>query len=107
MTTCLVQVAPYKDVLFSILPRDTPELQILELGIGTGPNLRYYARPGVHVTSVDPNPAMRPFALASASRALIDPHQLAFLDGVRFIPDSFSISFSSEAGHICCIYHFS
>eukprot|EP00897_Mesotaenium_endlicherianum_P000833 jgi/Mesen1/10750/ME000903S10085 len=57
-------------------------LDILELGLGTGPNLRFYgALPGVRVTGVDPNSAMEPYARGAALAAGLQPSQLSFLQG--------------------------
>jgi ubiquinone/menaquinone biosynthesis C-methylase UbiE len=40
---------------------------ILEIGAGTGPNLRFYA-PGIRWFGLDPNPAMFPYAQQEAQR---------------------------------------
>jgi ubiquinone/menaquinone biosynthesis C-methylase UbiE len=56
-------VAPYKQRLFAEL-RGT----VVELGPGTGVNLRYLDREGVRWVGVDPNPFMHPYLLREAER---------------------------------------
>jgi ubiquinone/menaquinone biosynthesis C-methylase UbiE len=56
-------VAPYKQRLFAEL-RGT----VVELGPGTGVNLRYLDREGVRWIGVDPNPFMRPYLLREAEK---------------------------------------
>jgi ubiquinone/menaquinone biosynthesis C-methylase UbiE len=56
-------VSPYKQRLFAEL-RGT----VVELGPGTGVNLRYLHREEVRWIGVDPNPFMRPYLLREASR---------------------------------------
>ncbi len=56
-------VAPYKQRLFAEL-RGT----VVELGPGTGVNLRYLDREGVRWIGVDPNLFMRPYLLREAER---------------------------------------
>eukprot|EP00271_Cylindrocystis_brebissonii_P002810 TRINITY_DN13595_c0_g2_i1.p1 TRINITY_DN13595_c0_g2~~TRINITY_DN13595_c0_g2_i1.p1 ORF type:complete len:534 (+),score=31.06 TRINITY_DN13595_c0_g2_i1:316-1917(+) len=56
-----------------------PFLEVVEVGVGTGPNFGYYSRPDLHVTGVDPNGAMEPFARAAAERANLP---FTFLPGV-------------------------
>jgi ubiquinone/menaquinone biosynthesis C-methylase UbiE len=58
-------IAPVKRQLFSQL-RPAPvssSLDVVEIGMGTGPSLQYYSRDKQHVsiTAVDPNDFMRPF----------------------------------------------
>ncbi|KAI3876483.1 hypothetical protein MKX03_030300 [Papaver bracteatum] len=62
------EVAGYKEKLFSSLRGKCKD--VLELGIGTGPNLKYYAGDvGVHVYGVDPNKKMEKYAAAAALTA--------------------------------------
>jgi ubiquinone/menaquinone biosynthesis C-methylase UbiE len=56
-------VAPYKQRLFAEL-RGT----VVEIGPGTGVNLRYLNREGVRWIGVDPNPFMLPYLLREAER---------------------------------------
>jgi ubiquinone/menaquinone biosynthesis C-methylase UbiE len=56
-------IAPYKQRLFAEL-RGT----VVELGPGTGVNLRYLHREEVRWIGVDPNPFMRPYLLREAAR---------------------------------------
>jgi SAM-dependent methyltransferase len=55
-----------KRAIFDRLPR-----QVVEIGAGTGANLRYY-RPGTHLTAVEPNPAMHPALRRHAARFKLD-----------------------------------
>lgn len=57
--------------------------KILEIGIGTGPNLRYYAdNPGVDVFGIDPNKKMERYAQTSAEAAGIPPSKFRFMQAV-------------------------
>ncbi|KAK6139390.1 hypothetical protein DH2020_026898 [Rehmannia glutinosa] len=57
--------------------------KILEIGIGTGPNLKYYADyPGIDVFGVDPNRKMEKYALAAAENAGLTPSNFRFMQGV-------------------------
>jgi SAM-dependent methyltransferase len=54
-----------KALLFADLPR-----QVVELGPGTGANLKYF-RPGTHLVAIEPNPHMHPaLARAAAERGI-------------------------------------
>ena len=44
---------------------------VVEIGPGTGPNLRYY-RPGTRLIAIEPNPHMHPALQAAAARRGID-----------------------------------
>lgn len=46
---------------------ETPVVRVLDVGIGTAPNVGYYPR-GAEVTGVDPNPAMTARAVANTRR---------------------------------------
>ncbi|CAM8878426.1 unnamed protein product [Rhodiola kirilowii] len=61
------EVTTYKSQLFAELKGKASE--VLELGIGTGPNLKYYAGAGLHVIGVDPNAKMEKYAKAAATAA--------------------------------------
>ncbi|KAL0021140.1 hypothetical protein WJX77_003984 [Trebouxia sp. C0004] len=55
---------------------------MLEVGMGTGPNLKYFAaQKSVNIVGVDPNPEMAPYAMEAASRAGLTRDQLQMLDG--------------------------
>lgn len=63
-------------------------MRLLEVGIGTGPNLSYMARalgperlPLLRVTGLDPNPAMRPFCQEAAGAAGLGPGQVELVEG--------------------------
>ncbi|KAF6171836.1 hypothetical protein GIB67_007357 [Kingdonia uniflora] len=56
---------------------------VLELGIGTGPNLKYYADDvSIRVFGVDPNKSMEKYAKAAAKAAGLPPSHFAFIQGV-------------------------
>lgn len=57
--------------------------KILEIGIGTGPNLKYYADdPGIDVFGVDPNRKMEKYARAAAETAGLPPSNFRFMQAV-------------------------
>lgn len=68
-------IASVKHQLFSKI---SPSDQVVDVGIGTGPNLRFLPR-GVQVVGVDPNEYMWPYAMAKASSNGID---LRLVEGV-------------------------
>ena len=55
-----VEIAPVKRRLFADLADSERSLSIVELGIGAGPNLQYYARPdrADRIVGVDVNAQM-------------------------------------------------
>lgn len=60
----------------------TPGCTVLELGMGTGPNLRYQAVcPGVQVTGIDVNTAMAQYAHRAAESAGLPQDQLRLVNG--------------------------
>ncbi|KOM45776.1 hypothetical protein LR48_Vigan06g108200 [Vigna angularis] len=75
------EVATYKSQIFSNLKGKG--LRILEIGIGTGPNLSYYASGSdVEVVGIDPNPKMEKYARSSASSAGLPPSNFEFIQAV-------------------------
>ncbi|XP_068638804.1 uncharacterized protein [Aristolochia californica] len=75
------EVADYKTELFTHLTGE--DKKVLELGIGTGPNLKYYARgKGVSVFGVDPNGQMAKYASAASVAAGLPPTRFNFIRGV-------------------------
>ncbi|XP_031475390.1 uncharacterized protein LOC116247368 isoform X1 [Nymphaea colorata] len=67
----------YKEKLFNSLEGENKK--VLELGIGTGPNIGYYANvPNVTVYGVDPNKQMEKYAKAAALRAGLPPSNFYF-----------------------------
>lgn len=75
------KIAGYKSQLLANL-RGKAE-KILEIGIGTGPNLKYYADfPGIHVFGVDPNRKMEKYAQAAAETAGLPPSNFRFMQAV-------------------------
>mmetsp|Transcript_13950 Transcript_13950/g.19186 ORF Transcript_13950/g.19186 Transcript_13950/m.19186 type:complete len:309 (-) Transcript_13950:109-1035(-) len=59
------EIEERKAVLFSQLPENTKE--VLELGLGTGPNLKFY-KPETHVIGVEPNEYMDAYAKSKAEQ---------------------------------------
>ncbi|KAL3501434.1 hypothetical protein ACH5RR_035883 [Cinchona calisaya] len=83
--TCMkpyeAEIAGYKLQLFANLSGKAN--RILELGIGTGPNLKYYANePGVQVFGVDPNMKMEKYARAAAEGAGLPQTNFTFKQAV-------------------------
>ncbi|GAB2234247.1 hypothetical protein Droror1_Dr00003491 [Drosera rotundifolia] len=75
------QIASYKSKLFSAVRGKASE--ILEIGIGTGPNLKYYAgNGGMRVFGVDPNRKMEKYARAAAEDAGLPQENFEFLHAV-------------------------
>ncbi|CAJ1932030.1 unnamed protein product [Sphenostylis stenocarpa] len=75
------EVAMYKSQIFSNLKGKGQ--RILEIGIGTGPNLSYYASGSdVEVVGIDPNPKMEKYARSSASSAGLPPSNFEFIQAV-------------------------
>uniref|UniRef100_M1BS04 S-adenosylmethionine-dependent methyltransferase n=1 Tax=Solanum tuberosum TaxID=4113 RepID=M1BS04_SOLTU len=71
----------YKSELFANLRGQAK--QILEIGIGTGPNLKYYAsEEGTSVYGVDPNRKMEKYAQAAAETAGLPAANFKFLHAV-------------------------
>ncbi|KAH9606966.1 hypothetical protein KSS87_013741 [Heliosperma pusillum] len=75
------EIGRYKRELFSELKGQAKE--ILEVGIGTGPNLKYYASDdGVHVIGVDPNRKMEKYARKAADAAGLAQANFDFIHAV-------------------------
>lgn len=75
------KIAGYKSELFSNLRGKARN--VLEIGIGTGPNLRYYAGDnGVQVIGVDPNRKMEKYAKAAAIEAGLPVPNFKFIQAV-------------------------
>ncbi|KAJ8477472.1 hypothetical protein OPV22_021199 [Ensete ventricosum] len=75
------EVAVYKEKLFAQLTEKVE--QVLELGIGTGPNLKYYAGVGDrYIIGVDPNKQMEKYARASAEAVGLQSTNFRFIRGV-------------------------
>ncbi|XP_055832684.1 uncharacterized protein LOC129901509 isoform X1 [Solanum dulcamara] len=75
------EIEGYKSELFANLRGQAK--QILEIGIGTGPNLKYYASEGgISVYGVDPNRKMVKYAQAAAEAAGLPPANFKFLHAV-------------------------
>ncbi|KAL3823954.1 hypothetical protein ACJIZ3_019983 [Penstemon smallii] len=75
------EIAGYKSRIFASLRGKANK--ILEIGIGTGPNFKYYADyPGANVLGVDPNRKMEKYALAAAEAAGLQPSNFKFVQAV-------------------------
>ncbi|XP_057777229.1 uncharacterized protein LOC130995809 isoform X2 [Salvia miltiorrhiza] len=75
------EIAGYKSELFANL-RGKAE-RIVEIGVGTGPNLKYYADyPDILVFGVDPNRKMQKYAEAAAETAGFPPSNFRFMQAV-------------------------
>ncbi|CAD6242416.1 unnamed protein product [Miscanthus lutarioriparius] len=75
------EIAGYKVKLFSQL--SPAGKSILELGVGAGPNFKYYAsQDGVNVIGVDPNKHMETYARTAAVSAGLRSSSFTFRRGV-------------------------
>ncbi|GMP58323.1 hypothetical protein CsSME_00022034 [Camellia sinensis var. sinensis] len=75
------QAARFKTQIFTNLRGK--DKTVLELGIGTGPNLKYYASDnGVRVFGIDPNKKMEKYAQAAAAAAGLPPENFKFIHAV-------------------------
>ncbi|KAK9675932.1 hypothetical protein RND81_11G042400 [Saponaria officinalis] len=75
------EIGRYKRDLFGQLKGQAKE--ILEIGIGTGPNLKYYAgESGVRVIGVDPNQKMEKYAREAAEAAGLVSENFEFVHAV-------------------------
>ncbi|KAK9276836.1 hypothetical protein L1049_006373 [Liquidambar formosana] len=75
------KIAGYKLQLFTNLKGKAKK--VLEIGIGTGPNLKYYASDtDVQVFGIDPNRKMEKYAKAAAVAAGMPPANFKFLRAV-------------------------
>lgn len=84
---CL-KIADYKAQLFGDLNKEAKN--VLELGIGTGPNLKFYAKSaGIQVIGIDPNRQMEKFARAASIAAGLPITQFQFVQGVWHLSEWF------------------
>uniref|UniRef100_A0A0C9RUW6 TSA: Wollemia nobilis Ref_Wollemi_Transcript_12036_1431 transcribed RNA sequence n=1 Tax=Wollemia nobilis TaxID=56998 RepID=A0A0C9RUW6_9CONI len=73
------EVAGYKVQLLSQLKGEAK--MVLELGVGTGPNMKYYGA-NISVVGIDPNKQMEKYAKAAATAAGIPESHFKFIPGV-------------------------
>ncbi|CAE5963565.1 unnamed protein product [Arabidopsis arenosa] len=75
------EIADYKRKLFEKLAGKAET--VLEIGVGTGPNLKYFAgNENVCVFGMDPNHKMEKYASESAREAGMKPENFRFIQGV-------------------------
>lgn len=75
------KIAGYKSQLFSNLRGKAKK--VLEIGIGTGPNLKYYASgTDIEVSGIDPNMKMEKYAKAAAVASGLPPTNFKFIHAV-------------------------
>ncbi|KAL2904010.1 Methyltransferase-like protein 7A [Bienertia sinuspersici] len=74
------EIAGYKSQLFDNLKGQAEK--VLELGVGTGPNLKYYADNAHKVYGVDPNRKMEKYARGAAAAAGLSPENFKFIQAV-------------------------
>lgn len=75
------EIAVYKEKLFTQLSGEASK--VLEFGVGTGPNFRYYAgAPNRYIVGVDPNKQMEKYARASAEAIGLQSTSFSFVRGV-------------------------
>ncbi|KAG7586429.1 S-adenosyl-L-methionine-dependent methyltransferase [Arabidopsis thaliana x Arabidopsis arenosa] len=75
------QISDYKMELFDNLVGKAEK--VLEIGIGTGPNFKYYtAIPNVSVIGVDPNAKMESYARKSAAEAGLKSEDFTFIQAL-------------------------
>jgi len=75
------KIAEYKRKLFEKLAGKAET--VLEIGVGTGPNLKYFAgNENVCVFGMDPNHKMEKYACESAREAGMKPENFRFMHGV-------------------------
>lgn len=75
------QISDYKMKLFDNLVGKAEK--VLEIGIGTGPNFKYYtAIPNLSVIGIDPNARMESYARKSAEEAGLKPEDFTFIHAV-------------------------
>lgn len=75
----LSEVVAFKSALFSnnVQAND----QVLEIGIGSGPNLKYYGRRASTISALEPNRAFDEYILESAAAAKVSPSKMKIVPG--------------------------
>ena len=75
----LSEVVSFKSDLFSnnIQAND----KVLEIGVGSGPNLKYYGSKASTISALEPNRAFDEFILESAATAKVSPNKMRIVPG--------------------------
>ena len=75
----LSEVVAFKSDLFSdnIQAND----KVLEIGVGSGPNLKYYGSKASTISALEPNRAFDEFILESAAAAKVSPNKMRIVPG--------------------------
>eukprot|EP00892_Ulva_mutabilis_P007416 jgi/Ulvmu1/5046/UM021_0063.1 len=85
MTGYEAEITPTKQCLFQHITRQTERLgrpvDMIDVGIGTGPNLPYYAANARTIVGLDPNSYMAGYAVQACQAADCDPTKLSFVEG--------------------------
>lgn len=86
LSNVFLKIAGYKGKLFSNLKLKGTKKKVLELGVGTGPNFKYYVDNSdlSIIIGVDPNKQMEKYARSSAATAGLPASNFNFLRGVQF-----------------------
>lgn len=93
----LGKIAAYKSQLFPNLKGKAKK--VLEIGIGTGPNLKYYAGDtDVQVFGVDPNRKMEKYAQEAAVAAGLPPANFKFIQAVCLLLYQLGLFFHRRCG---------
>ncbi|XP_035842863.1 methyltransferase-like protein 7B isoform X9 [Helianthus annuus] len=90
------EIAGYKSELFANLTTGKAA-KILEIGIGTGPNLKYYSNlaSGASVVGVDPNRKMEKYAQAAAQASGLPPTKFQFIHAFMQVAEALPVSDAS------------
>lgn len=96
------KIAGYKSQLFANLAGKAAN--ILEIGIGTGPNLKYYGNSDVSVVGVDPNRKMEKYAQAAAQASGLLPTNFKFIHAVCLLHDLHLFNLCYDFINMACLF---